>query len=704
MSEYRSILEQAKERYAPPEMPLEGVLRRRDRKHRNQRITAGVVGLAIGLVAILIGASIFRSSPKVPANHTPTPIMGNGPITVFGFTGGLRSLSLDGRHERSLVRCQGSCTLVSSAAWSPDGTRVAFSVTCSGGCGSEGDPYHGIRVVDLATGKDRKLVSGELFSPSLDWSPDGSQISYVADGRIHVMDADGSNRTMVSGTSEPVVTASWSPDGTRFAYASGGALSLIGVDGSTPTVIVPATHPGLFSLTWSPDGKEIAYRTGCDVWVTTADGQHQTRIAELRSIVPGARCGSDFGASEELAWSPDGRQIAVFVEDGRFQRIVLMQADGSNVRVLSQVDRNFRPFGLAWQPISPASAPEEPSSGLAPVLMHGEVLARATSDQLNRPENDRLDALDPATGDRRTLAECFDPCIFFSRHALSADGRWLAYEVWTCLAALPCESEAGIWVTNALGDHRQLTYQCDQPDSCHAETWAWSTAGATLAASESGPESQLFTIDPSSGDRTTLAIPDGDVTALAWSPDGSGVAYAVGGPTPGVYLVHLEGGDSTVLTNDVGEVDDIAWSPDGTRLVLDDFLNDRNRIIVIRADGSDPQALVDQGAPQGPGAPAWSPDGTKIAYVTTPGSAGAHQGHFSFEVWVMGSDGSNPIRLHQSACCIGDWDGPIWSPDGTRVAFFDDVDLDYGHWLVVNADGTGSPVQIDDIEAESWRS
>jgi Tol biopolymer transport system component len=704
MSEYRPILEQARERFAPPDMPLEGILRRRDRKRRNQRVTAGVVGLAIGLVAIVIGGSILRSSPKVPANPNPTPVMSNGPITVFGFTGGLRSLSLDGRHERSLVRCQGSCTLVSSAAWSPDGTHVAFSVSCGGGCGSGGDPYHGIRVVDLATGDDHLLVKGDLFRPSLDWSPDGSRISYVEDGRIHIMDADGSNRTVVPGTSDPVVTASWSPDGARFAYRSSGALSLISVDGSDPTVIVPPTYPTLFAPTWSPDGQKIAYRTACDVWVTTPGGEDQTRIADLRSIVSAPRCEPDLGSSEELAWSPDGQQIAVFVEDGRFRRVVLMQADGSNVRVLSQVDEKFPPFGLAWQPIPPTSSPDEATSGLAPVLQNGEALVRATSDLVGGSVNDRLDALDPTTGDRRTLAECIDPCVFFHSHALSADGRWLAYEEWTCLGALPCESEAGIWVTNALGDHRQLTHECDQPDSCHDDTWAWSPDGATLATYEGGAESQLFTIDPSTGDRTTLAIPDGDVTALAWSPDGSGLAYAAGGPTPGVYFVHVEGGDSIVLTNDVGEVQNIAWSPDGTRLVLDDFRNDRNRIIVMNADGSDLRILVDQGAPQGPGAPAWSPDGTQIAYVTTPGYARPHEGHFSFEVWVIGADGSNPIRLHQSACCIGDWDGPVWSPDGTRVAFFDDIDLDYGHWLAVNADGTGSPDQIDDIEAESWRS
>jgi dipeptidyl aminopeptidase/acylaminoacyl peptidase len=388
MSEYRSILGQAKERYAAPDMPLEGVLRRRDRKRRNQRVTAGVVGLAIGLVAILIGASIFRSSPKVPANPKPTPIMGNGPITIFGFTGGLRSLSLDGRHERSLVECSGSCTEVSSAAWSPDGTRVAFSATCAGGCRTAGDPYHGIRVVDLATGEDRLLVKGEFFSPSLDWSTDGSQISYVADGRIHIMDDDGPNPTQLA-TADDVETASWSTDGTHFVYASGGALSVVQADGSDRMLLVPSSGPRAFSPEWSPNGREIAYRTGCDVWVVTPDGQQQTRLAKLQSIEPGARCGSDFGSSEGLAWSPDGQRVAVLIEDGRLQRVVLMQADGSDVHVLSQFSNEYLAYGLAWQPIPLSSSTEEPTSGLEPLLRDGEVVVDA---------NPGLDALDPTTG------------------------------------------------------------------------------------------------------------------------------------------------------------------------------------------------------------------------------------------------------------------------------------------------------------------
>jgi dipeptidyl aminopeptidase/acylaminoacyl peptidase len=339
-------------------------------------------------------------------------------------------------------------------------------------------------------------------------------------------------------------------------------------------------------------------------------------------------------------------------------------------------------------PVQPA-----PTSELRPVLRQGEVLVEGNG-------LGRVDAIDPSTGDQRTLAKCKDPCAYIPGHEISADGRWLAYEVWTCMAASPCESGAGIWVTNALGEDRQLTQQCDSPDSCHYEMWAWSPQGATLAVYEGGDASELFTIDPQAGDRTTLVTPDVDVSTLAWSPDGSSILYGANG----LVSVDLGSGQIRLLSDRVGDFDSIEWSPDGTRLVLDDFLAGRNRILVMNADGSDQRVLVDQGAPQGPGAPAWSPDGTRIAYVSTPGSVGPNSGHFSFEVWVIGADGSAPTQLFHGKCCIGEWDGPVWSPDGGRIAFFDDIDVDYGTWLVVNADGTGGPTEIDELEVKSWRS
>ncbi|QRN83250.1 serine/threonine-protein kinase [Chloroflexota bacterium] len=58
--------------------------------------------------------------------------------------------------------------------------------------------------------------------------------------------------------------------------------------------------------------------------------------------------------------------------------------------------------------------------------------------------------------------------------------------------------------------------------------------------------------------------------------------------------------------------------------------------------------------------PVWSPDGTQIAYVA-PGGL-----NYGLDIWVMDSDGSNPMNITQHA---GDELDPVWLPDGSRIAF-----------------------------------
>jgi Tol biopolymer transport system component len=204
---------------------------------------------------------------------------------------------------------------------------------------------------------------------------------------------------------------------------------------------------------------------------------------------------------------------------------------------------------------------------------------------------------------------------------------------------------------------------------------------------------EIVLLDPATNGRTRIAADIGGINTLSWSPDGT--ALAITGIEAGVYVIDVATGDSAFIEPDA-PVGGVSWSPDGTQLVLG-----RGRIVVADADGEGDRVLVDKGAPKRSSLPAWSPDGRTIAYaLMMPKEPGNRD--FSFELWVIRPDGSDPTRLFHSACCVGNWSGPVWSPDGSSIAFYDDVDVHYGSWLTVNADGIGSPERVDDVVVDGW--
>ena len=77
MSEYRSVLERAASNFAPLDLPLERVERGRDRRGRNRRIAAGIVGIAVFVAAVWIVTSVGsldRSEKSVaPAGEVTGP-------------------------------------------------------------------------------------------------------------------------------------------------------------------------------------------------------------------------------------------------------------------------------------------------------------------------------------------------------------------------------------------------------------------------------------------------------------------------------------------------------------------------------------------------------------------------------------------------------------------------------------------------------
>ena len=160
-----------------------------------------------------------------------------------------------------------------------------------------------------------------------------------------------------------------------------------------------------------------------------------------------------------------------------------------------------------------------------------------------------------------------------------------------------------------------------------------------------------------------------------------------------IFVMGADGSAPTNLTGDSAAFDgQPAFSPDGTQIA---FASDRGGdpdVFVMGADGSAPTNLTsDSAAPDL--RPTFSPDGTRIAFDSSRDGG-------DFDVFAIGADGSGPTNLTgDSAASDGE---PAFSPDGTRIAFRsnrDGGDLDV---FVMGADGSGPTNLTGDSAANDF--
>lgn len=150
--------------------------------------------------------------------------------------------------------------------------------------------------------------------------------------------------------------------------------------------------------------------------------------------------------------------------------------------------------------------------------------------------------------------------------------------------------------------------------------------------------------------------------------------------------MNADGGDQQRLTNHPSEDVCPAWSPDGTRLVYLTSRHDPNptgcspnchyEIYLMDADGSQEQRLTETEATELHAA--WSPDGTEIVF--------ASERDGNQEVYVMNADGSDARRLTNDPAADMH---PVWSPDGSVIAFNSDRD---GSWDIYLMDVANGPL------------
>jgi len=188
------------------------------------------------------------------------------------------------------------------------------------------------------------------------WSPDGSRIAFTlctaSTCDVAVINADGSGVTNLTNTPAGIREArpAFSPDGQQIAYdrgdsgIAGTSIWVMNADGTNQHRLTTATPPDSdFTPDFSPDGKTITYshcagapQHQCDIWLMNADGSGQHALTS--TPVPSSELGGSF--------SPDGANIVFQVDTGNTgtDDLAIMSADGSGRRPLTQTaDAERRP-------------------------------------------------------------------------------------------------------------------------------------------------------------------------------------------------------------------------------------------------------------------------------------------------------------------------------------------------------------------------
>jgi hypothetical protein len=239
-------------------------------------------------------------------------------------------------------------------------------------------------------------------------------------------------------------------------------------------------------------------------------------------------------------------------------------------------------------------------------------------------------------------------------------------------------------------DTRQLTFDGRSVDP------AWSPDGRRIAFARYTPsrdlELYLMDADGSNAARLTSGLP---LHSPSWSPAGDAIALAGGHSLCvyecGIYVLALTGAGGTL--RHIAEMGaDPAWSPDGSRIAFVGLSGDDGyqTLRVMNADGSANRELtpIDEGAIY---RPTWSPDGQRIAFSKCIGGG--------CDILVVNADGSGLTGLTRTRNA----QGPAWSPDGTRIAFsrWDPGSSPSIAWIPAAG---GEPITlIFDAHSPTWR-
>ncbi len=271
-----------------------------------------------------------------------------------------------------------------------------------------------------------------------------------------------------------------------------------------------------------------------------------------------------------------------------------------------------------------------------------------------------VQAIAQTTTQRGITPEDYFAFEFLSDPHISPDGKQIAYVV-TKVDRAQNRRNSAIWMVKTEGAHAPWQFTTS-PQSASAPRWS----------------------------------PDGNSLAFLSSRPAADAGPQTEPPRPQVYLLSLNGGEAQRVTNLKNGINSFQWSPDGTRLAVvsrigpsDNRPENKNRSDVrhykdIRYKFNDSGWFDDrrshlwvvevktgvakqltEGDDWNDNDPQWSPDGTKIAFVSNR-TGKEYADNRNADVWVIAATGGALVKIsdHEESDS-----SPRWSSDGKTLAF-----------------------------------